>query len=42
LLDVAPTIADLIGLREANPWHGHSLLAVRPDRPVRFGFRDSG
>jgi arylsulfatase A-like enzyme len=40
LLDVAPTIADLIGLREANPWHGHSLLAVRPDRPVRFGFRD--
>lgn len=41
LLDVAPTIADLIGLREANPWHGHSLLAVRPNRPVRFGFRDS-
>ncbi len=40
LLDVAPTLADLIGLREANPWHGHSLLAVRPDRPVRFGFRD--
>ena len=29
LLDVAPTIADLLGLREANPWHGHSLLAVR-------------
>jgi sulfatase-like protein len=41
LLDVAPTLADLIGLREANPWQGHSLLAVRPDRPVRFGFRDS-
>jgi len=40
LLDVAPTIADLLGLREANPWHGHSLLAVRPDRPIRFGFRD--
>ena len=40
LLDVAPTIADLLGLREANPWHGHSLLAVRPERPVRFGFRD--
>jgi len=40
LLDVAPTLADLIGLREANPWHGHSLLAVRPDRPIRFGFRD--
>ncbi|HYN46011.1 MAG TPA: hypothetical protein VES64_04900, partial [Allosphingosinicella sp.] len=34
-------IADLLGLREANPWHGHSLLSVRPDRPVRFGFRDS-
>ena len=40
LLDVAPTVADLLGLKEANPWHGHSLLAVRPDRPVRFGFRD--
>ena len=41
LLDVAPTLADLIGLREANPWQGHSLLAVQPDRPIRFGFRDS-
>ena len=41
LLDVAPTIADLIGLREANPWHGHSLLAVEPRRPILFGFRDS-
>jgi sulfatase-like protein len=41
LLDVAPTIADLIGLREANPWHGHSLLAVRPGRRILFGFRDS-
>jgi hypothetical protein len=41
LLDVAPTLADLIGLRETNPWQGHSLLSVRPDRPVRFGFRDS-
>lgn len=40
LLDVAPTVADIIGLREANPWHGHSLRAVRPGRPVRFGFRD--
>lgn len=40
LLDLAPTIADLIGLREPNPWHGHSLLALAPDRPVRFGFRD--
>ena len=40
LLDVAPTIADLIGLREANPWHGHSLLAVAPDRHLSFAFRD--
>ena len=28
LLDIAPTLADLIGLRVANPWQGHSLLAV--------------
>jgi len=41
LLDIAPTVADLIGLREPNPWHGHSLLALRPDRRVRFGFRDT-
>jgi arylsulfatase A-like enzyme len=41
LLDVAPTIADLIGLREANPWHGHSLLSVAPERRILFGFRDS-
>jgi hypothetical protein len=41
LLDIAPTIADLIGLREANPWHGHSLLALAPGRRIGFGFRDS-
>lgn len=41
LLDVAPTIADILGLREANPWHGHSLLAVAPDRRIQFAFRDS-
>lgn len=41
LLDVAPTIADILGLREANPWHGHSLLAVEPGRRIRFAFRDS-
>ena len=29
MLDIAPTIADLIGLSEANPWQGHSLLAAR-------------
>jgi len=40
LLDVAPTLADLIGLREPVPWQGHSLLALRPGRPIRFGFRD--
>lgn len=40
LLDLAPTIADLIGLREANPWHGHSLLALAPRRPILFAFRD--
>jgi arylsulfatase A-like enzyme len=41
LLDVAPTVADLIGLREPNPWQGHSLLSVSPDRRILFGFRDS-
>lgn len=41
MLDLAPTIADLIGLRETNPWQGHSLLALGSDRPIRFGFRDS-
>jgi arylsulfatase A-like enzyme len=41
MLDVAPTVADLLGLREANPWLGHSLLALRPGRQILFGFRDS-
>lgn len=41
LLDVAPTIADLLGLREANPWQGHSLLALRPGRRMLFAFGDS-
>ena len=41
LLDVAPTVADLIGFREANPWHGHSLLSGAPERRIQFGFRDS-
>lgn len=40
-LDIAPTLADLIGLREANPWQGHSLLAVSGGARVAFGFRDS-
>ena len=41
LNDIAPTIADLIGLREPNPWQGHSLLSLAPGRPVMFGFRES-
>jgi len=41
LLDIAPTIADLLGIREANPWQGHSLLAVRPGGALGFGVRDA-
>jgi hypothetical protein len=40
-LDLAPTLADLLGLRVANPWQGHSLLAVRGEGGLAFGFRDS-
>lgn len=40
LLDIAPTVADLIGLRETNPWQGHSLLAVGSGT-IAFGFRES-
>lgn len=40
LLDVAPTLADLLGLRIANPWQGHSLLAA-DDGWLAFRFRDS-
>ena len=29
-LDVAPTLADLLGIREAVAWQGHSLLAPAP------------
>ncbi len=29
-LDLAPTIADLMGLRDTTPWLGRSLLASRP------------
>jgi phosphoglycerol transferase MdoB-like AlkP superfamily enzyme len=28
LLDIAPTVADLLGLRDPNPWMGASLLTV--------------
>jgi arylsulfatase A-like enzyme len=41
LNDIAPTIADLIGLREPVPWQGHSLLALNPARSTMFGFRES-
>jgi phosphoglycerol transferase MdoB-like AlkP superfamily enzyme len=30
LLDIAPTVADLLGIREANPWMGASLLTLGP------------
>lgn len=41
LLDVAPTLADLLGLRFANPWQGHSLLAVRPEGGAVAAIRDA-
>jgi phosphoglycerol transferase MdoB-like AlkP superfamily enzyme len=41
LLDVAPTLADLLGVRVANPWQGHSLLAANGSGGLAFGFRDS-
>ena len=41
LLDIAPTVADLIGLREANPWQGHSLLRLNGVRPMTAGLKES-
>ena len=41
LLDIAPTLADLLGLRVAVPWQGHRLLAVNGAGTIFFGFRDS-
>ncbi len=41
LLDIAPTLADLLGIRIANPWQGHSLLAVRPGEGSGFAVRDA-
>ena len=41
LLDIAPTVADLLGIREANSWQGHSLLAARPGRSFHFMLRNS-
>lgn len=34
LLDIAPTLADLLGIGEANPWQGHSLLAAPGPRAL--------
>ncbi len=28
MLDIAPTVADLLGIREAVPWQGHSLIGA--------------
>jgi arylsulfatase A-like enzyme len=41
LLDVAPTLADLLGLREANPWQGHSLAGPARARGLAFGLRET-
>lgn len=34
MLDIAPTLADLIGIREPVPWQGHSLLALAGPRAL--------
>ncbi|HEX6375757.1 MAG TPA: sulfatase-like hydrolase/transferase [Allosphingosinicella sp.] len=34
MLDIAPTIADLLGIREAVPWQGHSLLGAAGPRAL--------
>jgi phosphoglycerol transferase MdoB-like AlkP superfamily enzyme len=41
LLDLPPTLADLLGVREANHWQGHNLLAVNGGGVTAFGFRES-
>jgi len=40
LLDIAPTLADMLGLRETNPWLGHSLLSAERGRSFNFVARD--
>jgi phosphoglycerol transferase MdoB-like AlkP superfamily enzyme len=40
LLDIAPTLAELLGIRAANPWQGHSLLAEAGGRAFAFVNRD--
>lgn len=39
LLDVAPTLADLAGIREPTSWMGHSLLQPVPPARVVSGWR---
>jgi len=34
MLDIAPTLADLLGIREPVPWQGHSLLALAGPRAL--------
>jgi membrane-anchored protein YejM (alkaline phosphatase superfamily) len=41
LLDVAPTIADLVGVAEENPWLGHSLVDEPRSSPVVVHARES-
>jgi len=40
LLDVAPTLADLIGFREPVPWQGHSLIGGARNRLFAFAIQD--
>lgn len=42
LTDLAPTLADMLGIREANAWMGHSLLrGVTPERAVAMERADA-
>ncbi len=41
LLDVAPTLADLAGIRDSVPWMGHSLLDPVPAARTASGLRKS-
>lgn len=40
LLDVAPTLADLLGIREAVAWQGHSLVGPAPGWSLAARNRD--
>jgi arylsulfatase A-like enzyme len=41
ILDIAPTLADLLGIAEPNPWQGHSLLAINGNGTLGFTMRDA-